>query len=512
MQQVKRLFAWADADDETRNMELHMQVAFGLLAEQGRTTQPKWQLSEDELEARERPLVRDVQLTQAYRWERAALATKIARSLHCSFAWIGSLTQDAPTVGLFVGCAPHVDRARLLFELIDPDLRLLTRFIGPPDGKGTGPNGAPSGDGMDFYRSRSSAMLDVAVWVGERLHETEALAAARGGLINDFAVDLQLAERYVDEMWGDTVNVLARTEGLPDLPMVDGLPAERFREFMEEIEELEELAGEGLDDDDDAEDDEFDDDADFDEDDEFDECDDPDGDAGGESYGGINFGILFGGNDEGEDEDDGDDEDEEGEDGEEGEDADEEEGAAPEEWEKEWDEAVIGDASQGLEDSEEPGEDDVDGVWRDAEDAGENLGDVPLFSLFDVEPPAESSIIDATWVYFVEDEEGNDVDPCLIRFGAAGWQLYYPAMDEWFGDPVLEEMALESGLFRSATREEAEDWVDLLADPFAEVEGVTRRSVSGEVEKCMEDGMDEETARHVVRLRWGNLPDALLSE
>ena len=36
MQQVKRLFAWADANDDTRNMELHMQVAFGLLAEQVR--------------------------------------------------------------------------------------------------------------------------------------------------------------------------------------------------------------------------------------------------------------------------------------------------------------------------------------------------------------------------------------------------------------------------------------------------------------------------------------------
>lgn len=457
MQQVKRLFTWADADDDTRNMELHIQVAFGLLSEQGRTTQPKRLLSEDELEARERPLIREVQLTQAYRWERAALATKIARSLHCSFAWIGSLTQDAPTVGLFVGCAPHVDRARLLFELIDPDLRLLTRFIGPPDGKGTGPNGAPSGDGMDFYRSRSSAMLDVAEWIGERLYETEALAAARGGLINDFAVDLLLAERFVDEMWGDTVNVLARTEGLPDLPMVDGLPAERFREFMDEVEELEELAGQGLDDDDDdgdAEDDEYDEDAEFDEDD-FDEFDE---------YG------EYG--EEGEDADEG------------GEDADEEEGAFADERDDEWDE----------------------------EDAGEHFGDVPLFSLFDEEPPAESSIIDATWVYFVEDEEGNDVDPCLIRFGAAGWQLYYPAMDEWFGDPVLEKMALESGLFRSATREEAEDWVNMLADPLAEVAGATRRSVIGEVRKCMEDGMDEETARHVVRLRWGNLPDALLSE
>ena len=40
MQLVKRLFAWADANDDTRNMELHMQVAFGLLAEQGAATKP----------------------------------------------------------------------------------------------------------------------------------------------------------------------------------------------------------------------------------------------------------------------------------------------------------------------------------------------------------------------------------------------------------------------------------------------------------------------------------------
>lgn len=442
MQQVKRLFAWVDADDETRNMELHMQIAFGLLAEQGRMTQPKWQLSVDELEVRERPLIREVQLTQAYRWERAALATKIARGLHCCFVWIGSLTQDEPTVGFFVGCAPHVDRARLLFELIDPDLRLLTRFLRPPEGKGTGPNGAPSADGMDFYRSRSSAMLDVALWGGERLQETEALAAARSGLVGDFAADLQLAERFVDEMWGDTVNVLARTEGLPDLPMVDGLPAARFREFMEEIAQLEEPAGEGFEGDDVEDDDDDDDDDGWD----VEDCDEDD--------------------------------------------------VEEDEWEDDW---------ECADDDGEPG---------DVEDAREHFSDMrplPLFDVFDPNPDAQPSVTDATWVYFIEDDADDADGPCLIRFGAGGWQLYYPAMNEWFGDPVLEKMALESGLFRSATRAEAEEWVDALADPEA-ASGKSGRSVLGEVEKCMEGGLDEESARELVRMRWGNLPDLLLFE
>ncbi|HHT32490.1 MAG TPA: hypothetical protein GX015_08095, partial [Corynebacterium sp.] len=138
MQQVKRLFAWADANDDTRNMELHMQVAFGLLAEQGAATTPKHALTAAELDVRDRPVIRQIQLTQSYRWERAKLASRIAEGLHCRFIWIGSLTQEAPTVGCFIGCRPHADRARLLFEVMDPDLRLLTRFIGPPQGAGWG--------------------------------------------------------------------------------------------------------------------------------------------------------------------------------------------------------------------------------------------------------------------------------------------------------------------------------------------------------------------------------------
>lgn len=435
MQQVKRLFAWADAYDDTRNMELHMQVAFGLLAEQGRTTQRKYQLAEDERDAREQVLMREVQLTQAYRWERAALATRIALGVHCSFVWVGSLTQEEPTTGYFVGCAPHVDRARLLFEVIDPDLRLLTRLIGPPEGKGTGPGGVPSGDGMDFYRSRSSAMLDVVEWIGERLHETEALAAARGGLVGDFAGDRQLAETSVDEMWGDTVNLLARAEGRPDLPMVDGLPAERFREFLDELDELEQLAQE--DDDDGADDDD----------------------------------------DEGVAHDEGDD----------------------------------GGYGEGYDDDEDD---------EEVEDWAPEMDDDTL-SLFDVdaaapEGPAQEgprlSFDAATWVYFIEAEWGDDVDPCLIRFGAGGWQLYFPARGQWFRDDVAEKMAMESGLFVRTTRDKAEEWVDILENPSDDEDTGEPRTVESEIAKCLELGFDEETARHVVRMRWANLPDALLSE
>lgn len=240
MQQVKRLFAWADADDDTRNMELHLQVAFGLVAEQGGATQPKCTLTPADLDCRNWPVMREVQLTQAYRWERANLAMSIADALHCKFAWVGSLTQDSPTVGYFVGCGPHVDRVRLLFEVIDPDLRLLTRFIGPSVANRTGPEGAPSGDGLDFYHSRSQAMMDVVSWVGERLAEAETLVAARVGLVDDFAGDGEIARSYVEEMWGDTANMLATMEGLPDLPMVDGVSETRFDEFLAELKGAEE--------------------------------------------------------------------------------------------------------------------------------------------------------------------------------------------------------------------------------------------------------------------------------
>ena len=239
MQLVKRLFAWADANDDTRNMELHMQVAFGLLAEQGAATTPKHALTAAELDVRDRPVIRQIQLTQSYRWERAKLASRIAEGLHCRFIWIGSLTQEAPTVGCFIGCRPHADRARLLFEVMDPDLRLLTRFIGPPQGAGWGASGPPPASARQYFASRSAAMLDVINWTYERLYETEVLAASRKGLADDFAEDRRLADEFVDEMWGDTMSVYDLGAGQPDYPMVDGLPAERFQEFLEELEELE---------------------------------------------------------------------------------------------------------------------------------------------------------------------------------------------------------------------------------------------------------------------------------
>ena len=460
MQQVKRLFAWADAHDDTRNMELHMQVAFGLLAEQGATTTPKRVLDDEQLEQREQPLLREVQLSQAFRWERAALATKIAGALHCSFIWIGSLTQEVPTLGYFVGCAPHVDRARLLFEVMDPDLRLLTRFIGPIAGKGTGPGGAPSGDGMDYYRSRSAAMIDVVSWIGERLFETEALAAARAGLVGDFAEDCQAADRYVDDMWGDTANVLARAEGLPDLPMVDGLPAERFREFLEELDELEATEDEYAEDTDEH-------DSGF-EDTDYDPDADPDDDFD------YSFDFL-----------------------------DEEE--CDEDSKEEYD--AEGDAEEDAE-----GEHDED----DEEFDPSSTDSLALFDLpgagYPSESPAESTIADATWVYFIEDECDENVDPCLIRFGAGGWQLYYPAMGQWHRDDAAEEMAMETGLFVRTNRLDAEEWVEILDNPSDDEDTGQPRTVEAEIDKCLALGFDEDTARQVVRMRWANLPDALLSE
>lgn len=451
MQQVKRLFAWADANDDTRNMELHMQVAFGLLAEQGAATTPKHALTAAELDVRDRPVIRQIQLTQSYRWERAKLASRIAEGLHCRFIWIGSLTQEAPTVGCFIGCRPHADRARLLFEVMDPDLRLLTRFIGPPQGAGWGASGPPSASARQYFASRSAAMLDVINWTYERLYETEVLAASRNGLADDFAEDRRLADEFVDEMWGDTMSVYDLGAGQPDYPMVDGLPAERFQEFLEELEEFEggeegadeEVAGEdgGVD-----------------------LVADPDDD----------FDYSF-------------------------------------DWE-----------DDDEEDEGEEGEDEKD---EDDDDAGEFggapqlfTGSVPLFDLPDLvgpsraESPAESSISDATWVYFIEDEWDEDVDPCLIRFGAGGWQLYYPAMGQWYRDDAAEEMALESGLFVRTSRVDAEEWADILANPSDDEDTGEPRTVESEIDKCLALGFDEGTARQVVRMRWANLPDALLSE
>ena len=481
MQQVKRLFAWADANDDTRNMELHMQVAFGLLAEQGAATTPKYLLTAAELDARDRPVIRQIQLTQSYRWERAKLASRIAEGLHCRFIWIGSLTQEAPTVGCFIGCRPHADRARLLFEVMDPDLRLLTRFIGPPQGAGWGASGPPPASARRYFESRSAAMLDVINWTYERLYETEVLAASRKGLADDFAEDRRLADDFVDEMWGDTMSVYDLGAGQPDYPMVDGLPAERFREFLEELEELGAPAGEDEDDEGadacaaELEEPDYDPDPDTDA--------DPDDD----------FDYSFDWEDDDE-EDEGEEDDEEGEDGED-----------------------LADEDDGEED-----EDD------EAGDAAPVFADsVPLFDLPDLfgsidvpehsgrpvaESPAESSIADATWVYFIEDEWDEDVDPCLIRFGVGGWQLYFPAMGQWFRDDAAEEMAMESGLFVRTTRVDAEQWVDILDNPSDDEDTGEPRTVESEIDKCLALGFDEDTARHVVRMRWANLPDALLSE
>lgn len=88
------------------------------------------------------------------------------------------MTQDSPTVGYFVGCGPHVDRARL--------------------------------------------------------SEAETLVAARVGLVDDFAEDGEIARSYVEEMWGDTANVLATMEGVPDLPMSTATPGPGLREHRQQ--------------------------------------------------------------------------------------------------------------------------------------------------------------------------------------------------------------------------------------------------------------------------------------
>ena len=477
MQLVKRLFAWADANDDTRNMELHMQVAFGLLAEQGAATTPKHALTAAELDVRDRPVIRQIQLTQSYRWERAKLASRIAEGLHCRFLWIGSLTQEAPTIGCFIGCRPHADRARLLFEVMDPDLRLLTRFIGPPQGAGWGASGPPPASARQYFASRSAAMLDVINWTYERLYETEVLAASRKGLADDFAEDRRLADEFVDEMWGDTMSVYDLGAGQPDYPMVDGLPAERFQEFLDELAELEAAEEEDAD----EEVSEF-------EDPDYDPDVDPDADPDDDFD--YSFDFL--------DEDEEDEEDEEG-DEDEDEEGDAEEGGADD------------DAEDGDTDESE------DEYFEDDEDfAPSSTGCLPLFDLpgagYPSESPAGSTIADATWVYFIEGQIGEDVDPCLIRFGIGGWQLYFPAMGQWFRDDAAEKMATESGLFVQTTREDAEDWVFILEDPVEDGETGETLTVESEIDKCLALGFDEDTARQIVRMRWANLPDALLSE
>lgn len=474
MQLVKRLFAWADANDDTRNMELHMQVAFGLLAEQGAATTPKHALTAAELDVRDRPVIRQIQLTQSYRWERAKLASRIAEGLHCRFIWIGSLTQEAPTVGCFIGCRPHADRARLLFEVMDPDLRLLTRFIGPPQGAGWGASGPPPASARQYFASRSAAMLDVINWTYERLYETEVLAASRKGLADDFAEDRRLADEFVDEMWGDTMSVYDLGAGQPDYPVVDGLPAERFQEFLDELEELEAAEDEdagGADEGDSGFEDPY-----------YDPDVDPDADPDDD----FDYSFDFLDEDEEGDED----EDEEG---------DAEEGGAD-------DDAEDGDTDES-EDEFFEGDEDF---------APSSTGCLPLFDLpgagYPSESPVESTIADATWVYFIEGQIGEDVDPCLIRFGIGGWQLYFPAMGQWFRDDAAEKMATESGLFVQTTREDAEDWVFILGDPAEDGETGETLTVESEIDKCLALGFDEDTARQIVRMRWANLPDALLSE
>lgn len=429
MRQVKRLLASADAGDDTRNMDLHLEVAFRIVAEQGAAAAPKNHLNVEALEEREAPALRLVDLTPSYREQKARLAQLIAGALHCRFTWSGSLSQDGPTTGVFVGVALHADRARLLYELIEPDLRLLTRFVGPIEGKGQGPGGAPSGDGLDFFRSRSEAMFDLVTWLCGRLHEIEAAIAAAAGRTADFHDDAQLADAYMDHLWADDPGLIGSGAGRPDLPMVDGIPEERWDELF------------CADDDDAGEDDE--------------------GEVG--EYGGDeddDFDYSF-------------------------------------DWEED-------DEDDGDEDEEYEGDDDVRVVADPAQTTIFDLGGGVLVP--NVEDVVES------WVYFLEDGASDDVGPCLIRFGAAGWQLYYPAMDEWFDEPVAKTLALESGLFSSVTERTATHWVQLLANPLVGKEGYESWRVADEIAKCMAAGIDEDEARAVVRREWGNLPDALLTE
>ena len=223
MAQVKRLFAWADADDETRNMELHLEVAFRIVAEQVWQIERRSTMTREQLRERDDPKPVEVIMEPAYREQKARLGQLIAGALHCRFVWFGSLHRVGPTTAYFVGSAVHVDRARLLYELIEPDLRLLTRFIQPKAGKGTGPGGAPSADGMDFFRARSWAMQDLVTWIGARLTDIEAGVAARTGLADDFRIDARNIDGFVDHLWRDAFD-RGIEPGAPDLPLIDGIP------------------------------------------------------------------------------------------------------------------------------------------------------------------------------------------------------------------------------------------------------------------------------------------------
>lgn len=223
MEQVKRLFAWADANDDTRNMELHLEVAFRIVAEQAWSIERRSTMTREQLRERDAPKNAQVFMEPAYREQKARLGQLIAGALHCRFVWFGALNRVGPTPGYFVGSAVHVDRARLLYELIEPDLRLLTRFVGPQAGKGTGAGGAPSGDGMDFFHCRSWAMQDAVTWVGARLTDIEAGVAARAGLADDFRIDALNIDGFVDHLWRDAIENGGEA-GAPDLPLVDGIP------------------------------------------------------------------------------------------------------------------------------------------------------------------------------------------------------------------------------------------------------------------------------------------------
>ena len=271
MAQVKRLFAWADADDETRNMELHLEVAFRIVAEQVWQIERRSTMTREQLRERDDPKPVEVIMEPAYREQKARLGQLIAGALHCRFVWFGSLHRVGPTTAYFVGSAVHVDRARLLYELIEPDLRLLTRFIQPKAGKGTGPGGAPSADGMDFFRARSWAMQDLVTWIGARLTDIEAGVAARTGLADDFRIDARNIDGFVDHLWRDAFD-RGIEPGAPDLPLIDGIPytpdngEDEEDEDEDEFEDGEFADGEGdepmFELDDDADDDDDDDDAD----------------------------------------------------------------------------------------------------------------------------------------------------------------------------------------------------------------------------------------------------------
>ncbi|WP_295627600.1 hypothetical protein [uncultured Corynebacterium sp.] len=411
MQQVKRLFAWTDAYEETRNIDLHLLVAFRIVAEHGAAVTPKISLSDDELEDRETPVAVVFEMTPGFRAVKARLAKVIADALHCRFAWTGSLSGEEGTTAVFLGVEEHVDRARLLYELIEPDLRLITGKIGPIRGKGSGPGGAPSGDGLDFFIAQSNAMNDAVTWIGERLAQAELQATEASGLFFEFEDDAVIADDWALEMRGRGYTTVQLSDLAPDLPRDDWISDVALLELF---------------DDDDADDDDAD--------------------------------------DDGEDEEEKDDE----------------------------------DLGEDL--------DDVD----DVAGAGEESGlDLVLEIDVDEEWHPARTFMESCRVNFMSAVK-DDEDPSLIRFGPDGWQLFYPVTGQWVGDPDAEKTALTSGLFFRVSRSIAELWVRELTATVLRGDDAPD-CVMKEIDDCLADGFDVETAHQVVRMRWSNLPEELLT-